>query len=450
MGRIALRIVYFLTLYLPLEDFLLKWVPVSYPVYLALRQIPDALVLVAAGIAVGARTFTTARFRIVGRAADVCLVLFVASSFTSVFIQNGNLLTAVLNLKALLRYVLIVFVLLNVRVGRAEVYTFFRLVYISLGIQFLVSTIQLVAPYEIDAIFLPRVEDTEVAGTQFQSTAIKEVERGYTSGTMTNTISYGGFLLVGLATYVTRFTENKRLVAYWSMVLVTLFLAFMSGSRGVTIATVLLVMTDHYLKGETQKVLWIGVATLPLLFPILVFAGVDPTDNYFFEIFSGAYVDKAMEQRLGIVLLVLPHFLAGLSAADILFGLSADRAILDQFVSDMFDIPALLVQEIATIEDVYWVALLIYYGVIGFALIAGFFSSVFRHVRTVLRTASGALETRVARIALLLFTVAIPLNFLAQFLETRQFSFYFWLFIGIALSYAAHRSRTLEGDEATE
>ena len=450
MGRLALRIVYFLVLYLPLEDFLLKWVPVSYPVYLALRQIPDALVLVAAGIAIGARTYTEARFRIVGRAADICLVLFVVSSFVSVVLQGGNYLTAVLNLKALLRYVLLVFVLLNVRVEREDVYTFFRFIYISLGIQFLVSAIQLVAPYEIDAFFLPRVEDTEVAGTQFQSTAIKEVERGYTSGTMTNTISYGGFLLVGLATYVTQFTENRRLVAYWGMVLVTLFLAFMSGSRGVTIAVVLLVMADHYLKGQTQKVAWMGLFVLPLLVPLLAFAGVDLTDNYFFEIFSGTYVDKAMEQRLGIVVLVLPHFLAGLGAMDILFGLSADRAILDQFVSDMFDIPALLVQKIATIEDVYWVALLIYYGVIGFALLAGFFGSVFGHVRTVLRTASGVLETRVARIAVLLFVVAIPLNFLAQFLETRQFSFYFWLFIGITLSYAAHRSRMLENDDASD
>jgi len=446
MGRLALRIVYFLVLYLPLEDFLLKWVPVPYPVYLAMRQIPDALVLVAAGIAVGARVFTTTRFRIMGRAADVCLVLFVASAFVSVFLQGGDLLTAVLNLKALLRYVLIVYVLLNVQVGQQEVQTFIRLVYVSLGIQFLVSAIQFVAPYEIDAIFLPRVEESEVAGIQFQSTAVKELERGYVSGTMANTISFGGFLLVGLATYITRYIQQRRTLAYWGVVVLALFFSFMSGSRGVTIATVLLVAADHYFDGRTGQFIRMGLYASPLLLPLIVFAGIDVTDNYFFEIFSGAYVDKAMEQRLGILLLVLPHFLSGLGTLDIIFGLSADNEILNEFVSDMFDIPQLLVAHVADIEDVYWIAIIVYYGILGFALFGGFFGSVVRHVNMVRRQATQLLEKRMARATLLLFITAVPLNFLAQFFETRQFSFYLWLFAGISLSYAAHRSREIEDE----
>ena len=448
MGRIALRIVYFLILYLPLEDFLLKWVPVPYPVYLALRQVSDGLVLVAAGIAIAARTYTTTRFRILGRAADSLLVLFVVSSFASVFLQGGDVLTAVLNLKALLRYVLVVYVLLNVEVGRREARTVLRLVYVSFGIQLLVSAVQLAAPIEIDSIFLPRIEEQEVAGTQFKSTAHKEVERGYIFGTMTNTISYGGFLLAGLATFVTRYLR-RRTAVYWGLVLVTLFFAFMSGSRGVTIATVLLVGADHYFDGQFGQFVRVGFYAAPLLIPAILFAGVDLTNIYFFEIFTGWYIEQAMEQRLGIVLLVLPHFLSGLTVVDLLFGLSADRAILDQFVSDMFDVPKLLVEQIATIEDVYWVAILVYYGFIGFTLFGGFFVSVIRHVHTVYEQATDALERRMAQISLLLFVVDVPLNLLAQFFESRQFSFFLWLFAGVSLSYAAHRTRHDERTDET-
>lgn len=448
MNRLALNIVLFLTLYLPVEDFLLKWVPVPYPVYLALRQIPDALVIVAAGIAVGARTFKTTRFRRIGRAADALLVLLVVSAFTSAVLQGGNLLTATLNLKALLRYVLVIYVLLNVEMGRREVRTFMRFVYVSLIGQFIVSAIQLVGPIEVDSIFLPRIEDTEVAGTTFQSTADDEAQRGYIFGTMTNTISYGGFLLVGLALHVTRYVRERPLLQYWGMALLMLFLAFMSGSRAVTIATVLLVGADHYFDGQFGRFVRKGLYAAPLLIPVLLLAGVDLTDNYFFEIFSGAYIDTAMEQRLGIVLLVLPFFLSALGPIDILFGLSADREILNQFLSDMLDVPKLLVEQVATIEDVYWISLLVYYGLIGFALFSGFVGSVVRQLGRLWRETTDALERRLVQTTLLLFVVAIPLNFLGQFFETRQFSFYLWAFVGVTLSYAAHRQERLQRAEA--
>jgi len=439
MFQIVRRIIFFLAFYLPLEDFLLKWVPVPYEVYLALRQVPDALVLAAAGIAVGSRVFQTTRFRLIGRGADALLALFVVSAFGSVLLQGGSLLPAVLNLKALLRYVLLIYALINIPVDRDTAETLIQVVYASLLIQFVVSGIQLLGPMEVDKLFLPRIEDTEVAGAQLKSTAHKEVQDGYIFGTMTNTISYGGFLLVGLATYLTRFDRDDISMRYWGMVGLILFLSFMSGSRAVTIAVLLLAGTHQYMLGRLKRLTLIGLFLTPLLIPLSMVVSLGITDTYFFEIFSTAYVEKAMEQRLGIVVLVLPFFLAGLSPLDILFGLSADRQILDQFVSDMFDVPLLLVQEIATIEDVYWAALLIYYGLVGFALLAGFLWMVLQQLRTIRRRMRDAMVKRVTRIALLLIIVAVPLNFLGQFFEVRQFSFYLWMFGGISLSLVIHR-----------
>lgn len=439
MSRIARNIVFFLALYLPLEDFLLKWVPVPYDVYLALRQIPDALVIVAAGIAVGARTFQTTRFHLIGRGADVLLVFFVLSAYSSVLLQGGSLLEATLNLKALLRYVLVVYTLVNVPMDRETATTIFRVVYASVLIQLVVSAIQLVGPMEVDSIFLPRIEDEEVAGTQLGSTALKEAERGYIFGTMTNTISYGGFLLVGLGTYLTQFRRKNIPIRYWVVVGLALFLSFMSGSRAVTIAVILLTAAHQYILGRLKRLTLIGLFLTPLIIPLSMVVSVGLTDTYFFEIFSQQYIDKAMEQRLGVILLVLPYFVSSLGSLDILFGLSADRQILDQVITDMFDVPLLLVQEIATIEDVYWAALLVYYGVVGFGLLGGFFWAVLRRVQTIYRWAEDATAKRVAQIALLLFVVAIPLNFLGQFFEVRQFSFYLWMFVGMSISLTFHQ-----------
>lgn len=447
MREIALRIVYFLVVYLPLEDFLLKWVPVPYPVYLGLRQVSDVLVLIAVAITIGTRLRSTHRFRIIGRGADLCLVSFVVLSLGTVVARGGDVLITVLNLKALLRYVLLLYVLLNLRVERAEVYTFLRLIYVSLGIQLLVSLVQIVGPVSVDQFFFPRIQDSEVAGVQFKSTAIREAEKGYIFGTMTNNISYGGFLLVGLATYVTRYVRDRRTLFYWGIVVVFLFLAYMSGSRAVTFAVVLLVGVDHYLSGETGRFLKAGTLTLLPLALLVFLSGINLMDLHVFEVFSAEYLRVAMTQRLGILLEVLPQFLSELRVADVLFGLSPDRAILNRFVADMAEVPAVLTGNVAVIEDVYWVALPVYYGLIGLALFGGFLLLIFGQLYRTVRWGKELLERRLARIALLLLIVAIPLNLIGQYFETRQFSFYLWLMVGVSLSYTY--TRTLKDQQAS-
>lgn len=437
MRRIALRIVYFLVVYLPLEDFLLKWLPVPYPVYLGLRQVSDVLVLVAVAIAVGTRLRSTHRLRLIGRGADLCLGAFVLLALGTVVARQGNMLYTVLNLKALLRYTLLVYILLNLRVERAEIYTFLRLIYVSLGLQLLVSLLQLVGPISVDQFFFPRVQNTEVAGVQFKSTAIREAERGYIFGTMTNTISYGGFLLVGLATYVTRYIRDRRALFYWGTVATFFVLAYMSGSRAVTFAVVLLVGIDHYLSGQTGQFLRAGTLTFLPLVLLATLLGINLRELHVFEVFSAEYLRVAMTQRLGILLEVLPQFLSDVQAVDVLFGLTPDRTLLNRFLTDLSEVPAVLTGgNAAVIEDVYWVALPVYYGVIGLGLFGGFLTSIFRHLHRITRWGNGPLERRLARMALLLLLVALPLNLIGQYFETRQFSFYLWLFVGLSLAYS--------------
>lgn len=442
MREIALRIVYFLVVYLPLEDFLLKWIPVPYPIYLGLRQVSDGLILVVAGIAIGTRLHSTQRFRTIGRGADLCLVTFVVLALITALARGGDLLITILNLKALLRYVLLVYVLLNLRIERTEVFMFLRLIYMSLGLQFLVSLVQIAGPPSVDQFFFPRVQDTEVAGVQFKSTAYKEAESGYIFGTMTNTISYGGFLLVGLATYVTRYIRRRRRLFYWGTVAIFFLLAFMSGSRAVTFAVALLAGVDHYLSGRTGRFLRTGALALLPFAALVFFLGIDVADLHIFQVFSAEYLQIAMEQRLGIVLNILPQFLTNLSVADILFGLSVDQTIINQFLSNMMGVPAVLVGNVRTIEDVYWVALLVYHGLAGLTLFVGFFVGVFQQVYRIAQGGDGLLQRRLARIALLLLVVTVPLNLIAQYFETRQFSFYLWLLVGINLAYTYTESAT--------
>jgi hypothetical protein len=264
---------------------------------------------------------------------------------------------------------------------------------------------------------------------------------------MTNTISYGGFLIVGLATYVTRYIRDRRTLFYWGIVAVFLFLAYMSGSRAVTFAVVLLVGVDHYLSGDTGRFLKAGALTFLPLTLLVFLSGINLTDLHVFEVFSAEYLRVAMTQRLGILLEVVPQFLSELRVVDVLFGLSPDRAILNRFVADMAEVPAVLTGNVAVIEDVYWVALPVYYGLVGLALFGGFLALIFGQLYRITRWGKGLLERRLARIALLLLVVAIPLNLIGQYFETRQFSFYLWLMVGVSLSYTS--TKTLKDQRAS-
>lgn len=110
------------------------------------------------------------------------------------------------------------------------------------------------------------------------------------------------------------------------------------------------------------KFLWVRYVfflIIPLTIPILVpiyFAGLD---------FS-AFLEIARMSRLGILIDILPAFLFEANISDLFFGLghSVQAAT---FILSIDNYPAIfdMSSDLAPLEDVYWVALLLYFGIFG-------------------------------------------------------------------------------------
>jgi hypothetical protein len=439
MRRLAVGILLFLTLYVPVEDFVLKWLPVPGMVYAALRQGTDLLVIIAASLAVGDRVLRTRRFRAFGGGLDLFLVLFVASALFSALFHGADYLGVALNLKALLRYILVAYALLNVNVGETRLRLFGRVFIVALSIQVFVGVIQIAGGPGVAGFFLPRTPEEAVAGQQLKFTATWEAQHGWIFGTIGHTVGFGGFLLVGLAYWLTG--QTVRPARYWTGAVGFLVLAYFTGSRATTLAVILMVGFHQYMLGRFGKKLALGVFLSPLVLVAVLGLGMEFSGNYVTEAFSGDYLEQAMNQRLGIALLVIPYFLSGLGPIDILFGITPDRAILGQMVSNMFDVPIALIHQIGMIEDVYWAALLVYYGVFGVGLLLAFLIRIFHRLWQSSQVLHG-MSGRWSSIAVLLLGIAFPLNMLGQFFEIRQFSFYLWLFIGLAFAYQRTLRRT--------
>lgn len=434
MLTFAYRIVLGLAFYLPLEDFLLKWLPVSDFTYLALRQAPDLLTLVAAGVVVAAKLTAGDRVRVVGRRVELALLGLVGVAFFSVGLNGSSLMPAVLNLKALLRYVLILYVLINVPIDEARVRRLVGVVLAAVAIQMAVAAVQFVGGPEVASFFLPQSTEASFAGLQLHFTATWEVGRGRVFGTMGQTVGFAGFMIVGLAVWIT--TESRRLVRYWAGVLVFGLFLYLSGSRAALFTGFLLVLVHQYLAGYASATFLVGALAACAVGVSVLLADVGLAGTEIFSVFTERYLEIAAEQRLGVIISVLPEFVTSVDLQRMLFGFSADPAVIEAFIAGMFNAPRTLVRQVGIVEDVYWGAIVLYYGLAGFASMAYVVGSLGYEAYGIRKqNESRRLPRELATVGLLLLTAAVPLNLVGRAFEVRQFAFYLWAGVGLALAY---------------
>lgn len=437
MRRLAVGVLTALALYLPLEDFILKFLPLPGTALLVARQVPD---LIVAGLAV--LVFTAAlsqrgRLRGLGGGADVWLAAFLALAVVSMLVNGASLFTPTVNLKALLRYVLVAYVLVQVGVSRDEVRTLFRALMAGVALQAVVAGMEALGGETVKMWFIPAASRAEIGGVGLTVTSLKESLKGYVFGTMSQTIDFAFFLLVGLVAWLVN--EAGRSMLYWLGAVVLLVLLYLSGSRSAFLAGLLVIVLHQYAIGRVRRTVVVGLLLAPVVAAAVVFLGARLASSYVLQSFTGAYVQMAYAQRLGILFFVLPHFLTT-GARTILVGLTADRLILTRFIHGMSTIPSLLLSNVGDIEDVYWVALLVYYGVLGLAAFVGFLATTFRRVREVHAAAPERWVRMLALVAMLCLVLTLPLNVFNQAFEVRQFSYFLWLVVGLALASAPETS----------
>nr|RDS94708.1 hypothetical protein DWF04_15660 [Cereibacter sphaeroides f. sp. denitrificans] len=176
-------------------------------------------------------------------------------------------------------------------------------------------------------------------------------------------------------------------------------------------------------------------------FALLIELGiVKLPDTGFLSFLSGDYIEIAKLQRLGIVTTYLEMIES--FSGDILLGLGGDPIRTVKILESRgYRLPYLLMFSPASIEDVYWVALFIFYGLIGagaMLLVLGklFFRSVLLS-RGARIFEVARLNAAVANLLVFIFVTGI----MNQILEVKQFSFYFWLLVGYARFIACNIDR---------
>ena len=263
-------------------------------------------------------------------------------------------------------------------------------------------------------------------------------------------------MILVLVVYLSRIRQLQYLNLLGAAVLF-LFIA-RSYSRAATFSAILAGGAWFYFHYGWKKTLRLALATA-LVFALLL-AVANPFNLEYINprkakvglvgnvtgVFSGDYVRVAQKQRLGALIGNVPTVLANKP----ILGYGADQNTTIERLNMSKRSFLLKVLSKNGFKDVYWVAILCFYGVLGLGFFVLIFYQLFRaalnlykrSVSTPFAGARGVISSRVTQqiaiIMLCLVAVTVFLLFFNRTLEFRGYGFYFWLCAG--LMFASDRS----------
>ena len=447
--------IYFLTGYIAFEEFILKFLPVSDTLYSYLRFLGEILIYVAFGKLVIHKLYRGIPF--VKTAIDLPVIGFYSVVLFSILVNNSPLMGSLYNVRPLARYIVLFYLVANSSLSERKIETFLRII-LGVGIfQLTAGLIQWVGGPAAFDFFLPRESTLNIGGFT-KEYRLLEIGReiGSVYGTLGDTVIYGVFMILVFIIYLSRIRRLEYLNLLGAVVL--FFFIARSYSRAATFSALLAGGAWYYFHFGWKKTLRLAGATA-LVFGLLLTI-VNPFNLEYINprkarvglvgnvtgVFSGDYVRIAQKQRLGALIGNVPTVLVNKPILG--YGADQNSAIEGLNRSQRSFLLKVLSKE--GFKDVYWVAILCFYGVLGLGFFALIFYQLFRaafnlYKRSVSTSFAGARDVissrvtqQVAIIMLCLVAVTVFLLFFNRTLEFRGYGFYFWLCAG--LMFASDRT----------
>lgn len=432
-----------LAVYITFQEFILKWMPIDDVLYQLLRQVPDMLIFVLA-LSLFLRKFSMrGLIPIIGKKIDAPLWLFMLwAIFTLAVNLSADLFVGIANIKALLRYTLLVYILLILKPSEADIRSLLKWISIAVFVQVLVGMAQFFGGIPARDFLAARHVDVGIGALMTSFTGDRFEGVNDLMGTMGDNISFGYFLLMGLAIFL--FSSRFQSVKYWFGITLIVTLIYLSGSRAITITAILFVIGHQAwvcgYKKITVRIALLAFALSPLGL-VVIFGNISfsSDEKYsFLFMFNEEYLEGSLNSRLGIVVHILPKILLDFHN---IIGFSPDKMVFAGFVSDELRmIPQILIDLLPIVlEDVYWVAMYVYFGLVGIVLWILFLYRLQGFVSIIARSDCATVIHPIAGAAFFLLWASLPLNLFNQAFEARSFAFYLWLYCGLCITY--HKNR---------
>lgn len=446
-------VIYFLIIFVPFEVMILKYLPVNDRVYGILLFFVEVVIYLLAGIVLF--KFLSTKKLPSGTPIDKPILIFISYSLLITIINQAPMLQSFIGLRVLLRYVPLFYVLSFIQMGDHFPRTVFRMIIAIITIQGAIATYQ--HYFGINQIWFPRATELEIGGKQFSFKLLNTSfsggrEMGAGIGTFGDSVFLALFMvltftiLVSALQKVNQIDKKTRWVVFaiTALAIVTLFFTYSRGSVLVALASVPIII---FFSGGKKKLAIYLTAGIIIASPLIMYGVLgkvdqgpgyinpkikytDPISNIF-AVFTSSYVENTMQFSRGAILteiggeLVSAFKLLGYSPAQ---DFALEKAATKLFGSNM------PINNLPIINDVYWVAFIIYYGIIGLLI---FWFILFRLMKGSIYVFKNTPDPYIRIFALAFIAIvilSIPYSFILRTFVFRAFGFYFWLIAGLAFA----------------
>lgn len=451
-GETPFLVVFIIGLYIPFEDFFLKWLPIPENIRSVLRFAPEMLLYGMVIKTLVVRFFKTRNLK--STPIDILLLFFLISCIFSIVINESRLFESILNLRILWRYLSVFYILVNTKVSISQIKLVLRSIKIVGLIQAALASLQYFMPSSFQKIFAP----TSFQLGEFEkSSAAQEGlnKAGSAFGTYDQPDVLASLLLLVFVVFLSCFlTIPGSFIDKLQEILGLILLVFgiFSSKKRVALAlAILCTLVILILKKKLRLALKLGwlyfacMLFLALSFFFLSvnvdtsFTGadsykeaVDPS-SYFLQIFSSDYYQHSTERARGwVIKTIIPVLFK--SGSWFGFGPDLDNARL--IIFDLLNNGAdrAYILELGPIEDVYWVAMLAYYGPIGVSIYGLILWRLFQSGRWLIRFSSEP-EHKILGASFCTFIIFLVFyHFVSRIILMRPFGYHFWLFAGLVIN----------------
>lgn len=259
-------------------------------------------------------------------------------------------------------------------------------------------------------IFLPLLPEN--------ATGERETLEGNYSAIFANTIDYAFILVLLYTIFAYRQGENKLKIAV--LTLIFFVVIFKTGSA---IGTTVFLCISFFRLTQGNKIIRYCI--------IIIFIVIISILGYIYWDLVMLVIENAMLSRLGILTLTAPDFLSELSI-DTFWGIGNDAYVVLDKVNGYKEQVWMLYYakdgNISAFGDVYWVALLVFHGLIGLGIIIYIYYSLYKST-----SGKKYIDSKFDydRIIKWFFFSIVIFAFLNQVVVVKTFALVFWIFLAI-------------------
>ena len=447
--EIPFWIVFSIAMYIPFEEFIIKWLPFSG----LLRFVPE-MILYGLAIKVVSQKFSSQQRLGTSTTIDILLLMFLISTLISIIINGSSFIASLENLRALWRYISVFYIVVHIDITASRLKLIMTSIKKVALLQAGLAIIQYFMPSSVNQIFAPKkfkIGDIE----RVSAAEAGKLKAGSVFGTFSNPAVLASFLLValliGISQFLTFSGEFNFKIGEISSILTLFFGIFASKKRAaLLLAFVLPIVFLKYKKrfSALLKLIWIYAALIFIVILLFFFLGgnVDTSftgnesqettidfTSYIAQLFSPEYYERSSENSRGWVVRIT---IATLIKSNSWFGFGPDlenmRGIMFDLLTDGADRTKIYALE--PFEDVYWMAMLAYYGIVGMSLYGMILARLFQSAQWLTRNAKNPEYRTLGSLFCTLVILTIIYNSITRVLELRPYSFYFWLFSGLVIN----------------